>query len=207
MQNFVSAGLTLLLSTQIILTAPSKTPDEHDAWRKAVPVGDPATSVKIEDLPFEALPALKSRGYLLIELGLDVTPSGVPSACRIIQTSGVIALDRRACSVMMSRSHFVQQINAKGEPEATFYRAGFGWTFPQAPNYLIAFDQSATPVDCTLFVAGKARIVKADICANWAMTIKGYKGELPAFTTITFGKTDPLRFVVERPLDARSDIP
>lgn len=91
------------------------------------PRGDPSAWVTNDDYPQSAL---RSEEEGLTRVRLDVSPEGRPTACTVTGPSGVAALDRTACTLLMRRARFVPGRDTSGKPAGGAYSKSFRWQIP-----------------------------------------------------------------------------
>jgi len=62
---------------------------------------------------------------------LNVDATGAVTHCRIIDSSGFLSLDKRACSLLMTRAAFDPARDADGNPVASYYINRVRWEVPR----------------------------------------------------------------------------
>lgn len=148
------------------------------AAAQAEPLGNVSTWFTAKDYPQQAM-VQREQGNVGFQL--DIDPNGLPSDCRIIQSSGHKLLDDRTCTIMMARARFrpsnglgrkkgrkgkTVQVAAAGGPAMTF-RHLMVWKLPGKKEEKLvdrSFDAksviSATGevVSCVLSGAGASKI-------------------------------------------------
>ena len=93
-----------------------------------VPV-NPSAWITTDDYPRAALLAGQSGP---VRYRLDVDAQGGVTACTILQSSGVIAIDTATCALLKTRAHFVAPHDAAGKVAPSFYDGTVRWKIPPA---------------------------------------------------------------------------
>ncbi|HYJ52077.1 MAG TPA: energy transducer TonB, partial [Allosphingosinicella sp.] len=89
-----------------------------------------STYLRPSDYPREAI---RRREQGRVEFELTVSPEGVPSACRILASSGSAALDDATCRIMYDRPRFTPARDAEGRPTTDTVRSAIHWVLPRSP--------------------------------------------------------------------------
>ena len=85
------------------------------------------TYVQDLDYPPEAI---RRHEQGTVEFEIDVSPEGLPSACRIVTSSGSRALDERTCAIMRERPRFRPARDAEGRAVSDVVRSRIRWVLP-----------------------------------------------------------------------------
>jgi TonB family protein len=89
-----------------------------------------ATYIRAGDYPREAI---RRREQGRVEFELAVSPEGVPTACRVLESSGSATLDEATCRIMGERPRFTPAHDAEGRPIADTVRSAIHWSLPGPP--------------------------------------------------------------------------
>jgi TonB family protein len=89
-----------------------------------------ATYISSRDYPREAV---RRHEQGRVEFELTISPEGVPSACRILASSGSAALDEATCRIMRDRPRFTPARDAEGRATADTIRSAVFWALPGPP--------------------------------------------------------------------------
>ena len=95
----------------------------------ARPRGPMASFVTADDYPG---PALYAGEEGVSMLRITISPAGRVESCSIHASSGSVALDTTACSLMMRRGRFTAALDAEGQPTRDEFIMPFEWKLP--PN-------------------------------------------------------------------------
>lgn len=88
------------------------------------PIGTPSVWLTSKDYPVSALS--KGHGGFTI-MAWDVETDGLPSNCRILQSSGDKILDDVACNAILKRARFKPAIDVDGKPMKSFLVRRVAW--------------------------------------------------------------------------------
>lgn len=117
----------------------------HDA---AIPqVGNPKPATAGPWMTNEDYPASESRrGHVgSLSFILDISASGIPTACKAAVSSGYPVLDQTACAILMKRARFEPARGAQGEAISGYYYGKFNWALPTQPLEKAYRSYSAAP--------------------------------------------------------------
>ena len=78
-------------------------PRDQSVWQRRI----------IEDYPLEAL---REEAQGAVGVALTIAPDGVPSRCRVTQSSGHAVLDETACASMLRNARFDPALDDRGQP-------------------------------------------------------------------------------------------
>lgn len=93
----------------------------------AKPRGGMASFVTRDDYPAAALRA-EEQGVSMLRI--TVSPAGRVDSCSIHASSGSVALDATACSLMKRRARFTAALDAEGQPTSDEFIMPFEWKLP-----------------------------------------------------------------------------
>lgn len=88
-------------------------------------VGDPASWITIMDYPTAAIRA-EHEGRSIVEVMIDTNGRGV--RCRVLHTSGVVALDQAGCAALMRRGRWRATLDSSGQPVFAVLRRQIYWS-------------------------------------------------------------------------------
>lgn len=88
----------------------------------------PSEWVTSDDYPLDAIRA-GLQGT--VSFTLDVSAGGLPTACRITQSSGHLMLDEATCALMMKRARFDPARDATGSTVTAQYSRRVTWVLPE----------------------------------------------------------------------------
>lgn len=110
------------------------------------PIGDPASWIRTEDYPRDALRHFAS-GRVGFTLTLD--ESGKITKCEVSKSSGNQALDDGTCALMISRAQYAPARDAYGRPVAGSISSAVNWKIPD--DGALAARQTVNPMeDCRI---------------------------------------------------------
>jgi TonB family protein len=89
-----------------------------------------ATYIGSGDYPREAI---RRREQGRVEFELTISPEGLPTACRILASSGSPTLDEATCRIMGERPRFTPAHDAEGHPTSDTVRSAVVWVLPGPP--------------------------------------------------------------------------
>jgi TonB family protein len=171
-----SIALVVILAAGAALQIASNAGTPADPPRPQ-PIGDPATWVRAEDYPAEALRAGQEGA---VRLALTIGTDGVPKACRIEESSGSAVLDQGSCAVLMARARFAPM------GQETVFTRSIRWAIPKAAegnlDLGVTIRAEGQGFACDTEIAGKPRKLTPETCAA---LVDGMRraGREPAGTT------------------------
>jgi TonB family protein len=112
----------------LMALAAAVTPAPAKAYRMLVPMGDRKTWFRTEDYPSIAV-AQKAEG--IVRFAVQIGADGMPTACRIMRSSGNAALDGATCKALMARARFHPLIDGKGRPTTATFDQVVRWKLPR----------------------------------------------------------------------------
>lgn len=96
--------------------------------RPPEPAGNPGTWITPADYPSRAL-RYEAQGTVIFLLTIDA--AGVPSSCKVVETSKSEDLDTQTCSLLVQRARFSPATDANGKAVGGTYRSSVHWTIPE----------------------------------------------------------------------------
>lgn len=93
-----------------------------------MPLGSQGNWVTTEDYPSRAL---RYEEQSVVGFQLHVDPTGVPTSCKVVETSKSDALDTKTCNLLMERARFAPALDDAGNPTEGSYRNSVRWTIPE----------------------------------------------------------------------------
>jgi TonB family protein len=67
-------------------------------------------------------------------LQLDVSPTGVPEMCRIVQSSGSAELDASACELIQAKMRYAPGVDVRGRPAPSVHSQSVRWQLKSDPE-------------------------------------------------------------------------
>lgn len=75
--------------------------------------------------------ALRHHEQGIVRVAILVSREGSPTRCRIVVSSGSVALDRQTCAVIRARATFHLARDSEGHRIDGIYTAGVNWRLPE----------------------------------------------------------------------------
>ncbi|MBX3594560.1 energy transducer TonB [Sphingomonas sp.] len=131
----------------------------------------PGNWVTDDDYPAEALRLGLSGGVTFL---LNVGADGVPTGCRIVESSRSEILDRATCRLLLERARFNPARDPSGRGRAATFQSRFTWRIPESREPQIVglrIVRETRGYRCTFELEGKTRTLKPPICTRIAESL------------------------------------
>lgn len=136
-----------------------------------MPIGNPGEWATTDDYPTRAL-RYAEEGVVAFRLAVDA--EGVPTSCKVTQTSESEALDTQTCNLMMARARFIPAADSAGKPTEGAYSNSVRWKIPEdgpitlepaEVEFSFVVGPDGHPSDCKVVkVSGILRLPPGDPC-------------------------------------------